>query len=44
MLIAHERDITLNQLVHKALEHQLKTNEYQFEDGTKPDPEFLAED
>jgi len=44
MLIAHESDITLNQLVHKALEHQLKTNEYQFEDGTKPDPEFLAED
>jgi predicted HicB family RNase H-like nuclease len=44
MLMAHESDITLNQLVHKALEHQLKNNEYQFENGTKIGPEFLAED
>ena len=41
MLMAHESDITLNQLVHNALEHQLKDDEYRFENGDKPG--FLAE-
>ena len=36
MLMAHEEDITFNQLVNKALKYQLKQAEYQFENGTKP--------
>jgi|TARA_B110000263_G_C15312328_1_gene514511 predicted HicB family RNase H-like nuclease len=41
MLMAHENDITLNQLVSQVLKNQLKDNEYQFENGDKPG--FLAE-
>ena len=43
MLMAHEEDITLNQLVNKALKYQLKQAEYQFENGDKLKPQFLAE-
>ena len=43
MLMAHEEDITLNQLVNKALKYQLKKAEYQFENGDKLKPQFLAE-
>jgi hypothetical protein len=39
--MAHENDITLNQLVSQVLKNQLKDNEYQFENGSKP--RFLAE-
>ena len=35
-LLAHEKDITLNQLVNIALRDLLKDSEYQFENGTKP--------
>ena len=41
MLMAHENDITLNQLVSQVLKNQLKDNEYQFENGSKP--RFLVE-
>jgi hypothetical protein len=43
MLMAHEEDITFNQLVNKALKYQLKQAEYQFENGDKLKPQFLAE-
>ena len=43
MLMAHDADITLNQLVNKALKYQLKQAEYQFENGDKLKPQFLAE-
>ena len=41
MYMAHENDITLNQLIIQVLENQLKDNEYSFENGTKP--KFLVE-
>ena len=41
MLMAHERDISLNKLIGIALEDQLKQAEYRFEHG--PTPQFLAE-
>ncbi len=41
MFMAHENDVTLNQLIHQVLENQLKDNEYTFENGTKP--KFLVE-
>ena len=41
MLMAHENDITLNQLVIQVLTNQLKDNEYTFENGSKP--KFLVE-
>ena len=43
MLMAHENDITLNDLVGKALKDILKSDEYKFENGTKPGPQFLTE-
>ena len=43
MLMAHEEDITFNQLVNKALKYQLKQAEYQFENGDKLKSQFLAE-
>lgn len=43
LLMAHEEDITFNQLVNKALKYQLKQAEYQFENGDKLKPQFLAE-
>ena len=41
MIMAHENDITLNQLVIQVLTNQLKDNEYTFENGSKP--KFLVE-
>lgn len=41
MLMAHKRDISLNQLIGIALEDQLKQAEYKYEHG--PSPQFLAE-
>ena len=41
--MAHENDITLNDLVGKALKDILKSDEYKFENGTKPGPQFLTE-
>jgi len=35
-LLAHEKDITLNQLVNIAVHDLLKDPKYQFENGTKP--------
>ena len=35
-LAAHDRDITLNQLVNNVLRDSLKTLEYKFEHGNKP--------
>jgi len=40
-LAAHERDITLNQLVNNVLRDSLKDLEYKFEHESKP--QFLAE-
>ena len=38
---AHEMDITFNEFCNRIIKHQLNNNDYEFENGTKP--QFLSE-